>query len=588
MPPRPEAQVTATIRPVSSPTGLVPPMSRVGTGDRPPVPPARAARGHVELGRLLSVVTAVAAALLAAGIVVHDLARPIGLYGATEYDDGTYFGAAIRLVDGHLPYRDFVFIQPPGITLVMAPIALAAHGIGARGALALARVLTAVVAGVNVLLVAHLVRHRSLAAVVTGAFVLAAFPAAIYADHTMMLEPYLVLFCLIGANLALSGDELTSVRWRLVAGGVAFGFAGTVKTWAVVPLLALCVCAVWRSRRSGALLVAGAAAGFVLPCLPFVLLAPHAFFHDVVASQLARAAARHTGVALRLVSIVGVRGVAGVYQSRILAVRVAVVLAAFLVAASLAPALRRRGSPLEWFALLATAGTVTAILVPPEFYSHYAYFSAPFLALALALAADRVVRLATRLAAPARGTARRRLATAAAVLAALAVVAGLVPLVTAELKFDSYSLTKRSTDPGPAIEAVVPAGACAVSDAASLLISADRFTSARPGCPELVDATGTWLSLDPHHPPSLKGPFDPALVALWKRWFEQAQYVVQAGPRDFRIPWTPALRQWFLANYRLVYAGKATVWRHLAAPKAGVALGKGRAAPVAARRASAA
>jgi len=581
--------VAATIRPVSSPTGLVPPIPRVGTGGRSPLPPTTtAAAGRVDLRRLLAMVVAVAAALLATGIVLHDLGRPVGLYGVTEYDDGTYFGAAIRLVDGHLPYRDFVFVQPPGITLVMAPIALLAHEIGARDALALARVLTAVVAGVNVLLLAHLVRHRGLTAVAVAAFVLAAFPAAIYADHTMMLEPYLVLFCLIGVNLAVSGDELTTRGWRLVAAGAAFGFAGTVKAWAVVPFLALCVCAVGRPRRPAALLVGGAAAGFLLPSLPFVALAPHAFFHDVIASQLARAAARHTDVALRLVSIVGVRGVAGVYQSRILAVRVAAVVVAFLVAASLVPLVRRRGSGLEWFALLATVGAVSAILVPPEFYSHYAYFSATFLALALALAADRVVRLAARLVDVARGGARRHLATAAAALAALAVVGALVPLVAAELRFDDYSLALRSADPGPAIEAVIPAGACVVSDAASLLISADRFTSARPGCPVLVDSTGTWLSLDPHHPPSLQGPFDPALVARWKQWFERAQYVVQSSPEDFRIPWSPALRRWFLANYRLVHSGEATVWRHLATPQAGEALGTGRAARVEATRASAA
>ena len=36
----------------------------------------------------------------------------------TGYDDGVDFGSAVRLVGGALPYRDFVLIQPPGISLL--------------------------------------------------------------------------------------------------------------------------------------------------------------------------------------------------------------------------------------------------------------------------------------------------------------------------------------------------------------------------------------------------------------------------------------------------------------------------------------
>ena len=44
--------------------------------------------------------------------------------GVTQYDDGVYLGAAIRFVSGVLPYRDFVFVQPPGIVVLMSPVAL--------------------------------------------------------------------------------------------------------------------------------------------------------------------------------------------------------------------------------------------------------------------------------------------------------------------------------------------------------------------------------------------------------------------------------------------------------------------------------
>jgi alpha-1,2-mannosyltransferase len=42
------------------------------------------------------------------------LTRPGFLTGVSEYDDGVYLGAAIRLTQGAVPYRDFAFVQPPG------------------------------------------------------------------------------------------------------------------------------------------------------------------------------------------------------------------------------------------------------------------------------------------------------------------------------------------------------------------------------------------------------------------------------------------------------------------------------------------
>ena len=56
--------------------------------------------------------------------------RPGFLVGVTEYDDGPYFGSAVRLVHGSMPYRDFVLVQPPGITLLMSPAALLSYLVG--------------------------------------------------------------------------------------------------------------------------------------------------------------------------------------------------------------------------------------------------------------------------------------------------------------------------------------------------------------------------------------------------------------------------------------------------------------------------
>ena len=72
------------------------------------------------------------ASLIAMALSIYQLTRPGMLFGLTEYDDGVYFGSAIRLVNGALPYRDFVLVQPPGFVLLASPVALLSRVIGTR------------------------------------------------------------------------------------------------------------------------------------------------------------------------------------------------------------------------------------------------------------------------------------------------------------------------------------------------------------------------------------------------------------------------------------------------------------------------
>src|SRR5215467_12524918 len=83
------------------------------------------------------------ATLLAVGLRLYDLSRPDFLLGINEYDEGTDFGSAVRLVHGALPYRDFIMVHPPGITLLMFPVALATRVMGTDTGMAVARVITA-------------------------------------------------------------------------------------------------------------------------------------------------------------------------------------------------------------------------------------------------------------------------------------------------------------------------------------------------------------------------------------------------------------------------------------------------------------
>ena len=146
--------------------------------------------------------------LLALGVRVFTLTRPGFLTQSTEYDDGGYLGAAIRMSQGILPYRDFAFVQPPGILLLMAPAALLSRWTSTVAGLGLARLLTVAASTACIPLAGRLVRHRgALVTALTCGF-LAIYPPDIATAHTLLLEPWMNLLCLIGVNLAFRDGKL--------------------------------------------------------------------------------------------------------------------------------------------------------------------------------------------------------------------------------------------------------------------------------------------------------------------------------------------------------------------------------------------
>ena len=323
---------------------------------------------------------------------LYQLSRPDYLIGVTEYDDGTDFGSAILLIHGDLPYRDFIMVQPPGITLLMAPVALVTKGIGTAWGMGVGRILTALAGAAAVGLGGLLVRHRGLLAVILTCGILAVYPAAVQAAHTVLLEPWLVLFCLAGMLAVFDGDRLASTR-RLVWGGVLFGFAGAIKVWAIVPVLVILVLILAaRQPRRAAAYAAGVVAGFAVPVLPFAALAPGTFYRSVVVAQLVRVDTVRIPLGYRLHEMTGLTDVTGLTSTLVLSLISLLILA--LVAGSSVAASRLTGQRpplLEQFALAAGALTIIAFLWPADFYYHYAGFLAPFLALAIALPVARFV-----------------------------------------------------------------------------------------------------------------------------------------------------------------------------------------------------
>ena len=279
-----------------------------------PARPAAAPAWPLRPGVVITV-----AALLGLGLRIFQLTRPGYLTGFTQYDDGVYIGNALRLVSGVIPYRDFAMVQPPGSMLLMVPAALVGKAFGSVSALATARILTVGADTANVVLAGLLVRHRGplAAGVASGGY--AVYPAALNASQSLFLEPWLNLFCLLGAVLLFDGDQLAGRRDRHgVPGdrrpfwaGVCFGFAAAVKIWAALPALVawvLCLCA----RRGRLAFAGGFAAGIAVPCLPFLALAPSGFGRTVFFSELVQATHGRVGANPRVADITGTIGLSSV------------------------------------------------------------------------------------------------------------------------------------------------------------------------------------------------------------------------------------------------------------------------------------
>src|SRR5947199_2987910 len=389
-----------------------------------------------------------------------------GLMSVTQYDDGPYFGSAVRLIHGVLPYRDYAFVQPPGITELMSPAALESYLGGTAWALVIARFLCVFAGTSAVVLAGFLVRHRGALAVMLTGGIIAIYPAAAASARTVLLEPWLVLFCLAGAVAVFDGDRLTSRTRRLLWGGVAFGFGGAIKVWAIVPVLVIVVLCLSRPRasrppplclpqvRRAAVFAGGVAAGFLIPVLPFVIASPARFYDDVVVAQLARIGNR-TAAWKRFNSMLGTLKVLSPTTVVVLAITVVAVVIAAQIAASLVT--RRPPAPLDWFALVSAALIVVMFVWPPYYAAHYTAFLGPFLALSLALPVARLAEgLTARRAtgdqpeAPDQPTARPAtpwLATAGLVVLGLAVLAGAAaqaaPPTSQTRRFDVPTVTLR-------------------------------------------------------------------------------------------------------------------------------------------------
>jgi alpha-1,2-mannosyltransferase len=503
------------------------------------------------------------ATVLALAIRLFTLTRPGYLTGITEYDDGVYLGGSIRLSEGQLPYLNFATVQPPGIFELLLPVALFAKVTTTVKGLALARLLTVAASTACIPLAGNLVRYRGTVVTAVTCGILAVYPPDITTAHTLLLEPWMNLFCLLAINVAFRRGHLARPRMLLWA-GILLGFACTIKFWSGAPALVLLVlCLVvstdrWQRVRN---YVIGLVVGFVAPSSPFLVLTPMAFIRSTVFDQADRQGSP-VALGIRLANLTGLIDIyndhgtlsfnAGAHSMYAAGAAASIgdsntlgllpFIATFLLAVAIALGYwfqSRWLTQLEWLALATAVIAAAAVTGYSAFFYHYADFPAPWLALTVGSAAGAL--------------AGRSVKFSMIVLRVFAVFIVLVAVLQVREIYPMRQSTAQN------MAALIPPGACVVTDEVSLTIAADRFTSLPPGCPDIIDSLAVTLVAGNGESVQGGAANNPAVVALWKKYLNAAQYVWLSpahGSRR-RITWTTGLSDWFNANFVPVsqYAG---------------------------------
>jgi hypothetical protein len=210
---------------------------------------------------------------LAPLLVLLAWARPI------DHDESQYV-AAVALMAGHLPFRDFVYLQTPLQPLLFAPLATMASG-WLYPAL---RMLNALIGAGAIALLFHAARRAGATpgAALAGALLLAACDAFLF-GAAVARNDMLPLLLEVAALLLLATGKGGNARSAAI--GLALGAAAAAKLSYAIPLGAMLAFTLFDPRprrealRPAAMLAGAAVAG--LPVLILAALAPRNFLFGI-------------------------------------------------------------------------------------------------------------------------------------------------------------------------------------------------------------------------------------------------------------------------------------------------------------------
>jgi hypothetical protein len=489
-------------------------------------------------------VVALVPTVLSIFVMVHELTLHNSLGGVTFAWAGHNFASAVSLSNGNLPYNNFTtsfpLNQPPGMTIILLPFAFGAHGGDAGGAMAAARIFTVIVSVFNVFLVGFSARRHGIASSFVAGTLFALFPYAFYSTASYTFEPFLVLFCLLSFQAAFSQGFMVH-GGRLIAAGALMGVAMTFKPWAVIPAIALLVCAAINWRESLGRVAGGLAIGLFVPNIFFFLASPSAYISDVIGAELntGTGAGSNPGGG-RLQEVLGLGRPLGLTSTSTLALVIALVIAVLVVVTSIG---RITGSTWhDWVVLGTTAGIAAIAFVPSSLPIGYTYFLAAFGAILLGHTVGKLVSMLSTISIGTSDTT----STLAGGLTIL-IVGGMIGTIgicaPKEANFERAYFFKHGTNPGAFLMKAIPKNACVISNNPEALVISGHYGTTPSNCPIFPDpaailaAAGSGATIA-----------SPAVVNNWERAFSGSQYFVEyPGPDN--IPWSFELKDFFSRNF---------------------------------------
>ncbi len=443
-------------------------------------------------------------AVVAFGSRLTSLLHMGGFHHLMGYDEGVYFGASTGLVHGLMPYRDFVFVHPPGILVLLSPLAALSHFTSDTTGWTGARLAIMVVGAVNAILVYFIARRVSLVAALVAGALYAVWSPAVWVERTTMLEAFILLGTLTALWAIRDSHETTR---RLVLGGAFLGLASSVKLWGLVPLAVIVIWLLLSRAWKAAGWVAASAASVILVILgPFFALAPRRMIEMTILGQINRGGGGTSRLA-RVGRMLNIDIHQLVVHPRLL--QIAAVVSALIVVAAVVACWRWLPITRLWSSLLVVQGLV--LLSTPVYFKGYSSFIAPALLLVLGSGA---------------GLAWHQLASHRHLPRAVGITALWALIVVAVVVSIDRSDVKETLDHAgiAAAKPLIKDARCVGSDSAGMLVLSNVLSrNLDNGCLSKFDFDGAIYSVD--------GGQNPGDLSAAKRRLSNADY--QATLQDY-------------------------------------------------------
>jgi hypothetical protein len=451
--------------------------------------------------RSTSRLTAVLVGVMILGLLLRLIVVAAGQGGISTsvhpgLDESVYVGGAWLFRQGSLPYRDFVFVFPPGFIVLLLPIVQLASWLGGPAlAVTMVRTLAACVGALNVWLIGR-IGTRWVGAIggLTAALIYATMPIVVRTEASALQEPFVNLAVLVAAIVWARRGEADRSVGPLISVGLLVGVAISIKLIVGAFLIPLLIAGpFFRPAADRIRLLAAACVPLALTGAAFALVVGwRPVFDQAVAAQVLRG---RGGEGLsRVDSLLPLlRGRFGVAAFLGPGAWIAVVIFGVMCAAAIWRG--GRGGRL-WGG---TGLTFLVVLMAlPSYYPHYAVLLAPAAALIVAWVLTALAFVAERRLVPTVVTAALlALLIAVVFVTQTATTVDALPIRIGDFGAHLRQLIDERGPPeaGTVSRAIqrVPARSCIVAVRPQLLLDVDRVPSADRHGHVLLDVYGSAL-----------------------------------------------------------------------------------------------